>query len=104
MFSKLSVTNSSNASNTSQKDQIALSPQEIEAEREAFFADVQNKNIGKIKQKITSPNFEVWTLTDQNENNVLHRAAFFNSLEIIEILISALKRNFGMEFPKFILT
>ena len=104
MFSKLSVTNSSNASNTSQKDQIALSPQEIEAEREAFFADVQNKNIGKIKQKITSPNFEVWTLTDQNENNVLHRAAFFNSLEIIEILITALKRNFGMEFPKFILT
>ena len=104
MFSKLSATNNSSVTNSSQKDQIALSPQEIEAEREAFFADVQNLNIGKIKQKITSPNFEVWTLTDQNENNVLHRAAFFNSLEIIEILISALKRNFGMEFPKFILT
>lgn len=105
MFSKLSVTNNSTLGNSSsQKEQIALSPQEIEAERETFFNDVKNLNIGKIKQKITSPNFEVWTLTDENENTVLHRASFFSSYEIIEILISTLKRNFGMEFPKFILT
>ena len=102
MFNKKSITTQNESvvnSNTSEKPIISLVDDEVE--KEAFFNDITNKNISKIKDKLKTPSFQVWKLTDENENTVLHRACFFSSFELVEALISSLKLNLGIQFDKF---
>ena len=63
---------------------------------EEFFEFIQQKNVDKIKEYFSNPEYKVWQLKDENGYTILHKSAFNNDIEITTLIINEVKKRVGM--------
>ena len=82
---------------------IKISDQNLKSEE--LFQYIQQRNIGKIKEYFSNPEYKVWQVKDENGYTILHKSVFNNDYEITSTIIEEVKKRLGMNkesLPKFI--
>ena len=63
---------------------------------EDFFEYIQQKNVDKIKEYFSNPEYKVWQLKDENGYTILHKSVFNNDIETTTLIINEVKKRVGM--------
>ena len=63
---------------------------------EDFFEYIQQKNVDKIKEYFSNPEYKVWQLKDENGYTILHKSVFNDDIETTTLIINEVKKRVGM--------
>ena len=61
-----------------------------------IFDFIQQKNLEKISEYFSNPDYKVWLLKDENGNTMLHKSVFNSDTETTELIVKEAKRRLGM--------
>ena len=69
--------------------------QNMDIKTDEFFQYITSRNLDKIREYFSNPEYKVWQLKDENGYTALHKSVFIGDFETTKLIIDEIKKRLG---------